>query len=122
MNSTILQSLRQNLRTSRTVRLYSSRNPLARPAPPPLPREDQREFEELLRAAQAPLLQPAKTVPAEAEATLALHPDARQPLAPEFEGETNPATGEKGGPKREPVRKWGESEGDWSFKGRVSDF
>src|SRR6266571_7885057 len=27
-----------------------------------------------------------------------------------------------GGPKREPVQRWVEKEGDWSFKGRVSDF
>jgi len=105
------------------MRFYSSQNPLVRPAPPPLPRDDQREFEELVRASQAPLSQPAKTSKqAEREATLALHPDARAPLAPEFEGETNPSTGEQGGPKREPVKKWVDSEGDWSFKGRVSDF
>ncbi|EED78772.1 predicted protein, partial [Postia placenta Mad-698-R] len=93
---------------------------LERPSPPPLPRADQREFEEMVRAAQAPLSQ--RSAVADAEAELALHPDAREPLAPEFEGDTNPATGEKDGPKREPVRKWVESEGDWSFKGRVSDF
>lgn len=51
-----------------------------------------------------------------------LHPDARKPIEPEFEGEINPKTGERGGPKREPVRQWTEEGGDWSFKGRVSDF
>jgi len=92
---------------------------LSRPSPPPLPREQQREFEELQRAAQAPLAFPK----ADSEAELALHPDARKPIKPDFEGEVNPVTGERGGPKREPVGKWGEnSEGDWSFKGRVSDF
>ena len=40
----------------------------------------------------------------------------------EFEGDVNPVTGEQGGPKREPVGRWGEDDGDWSFKGRVSDF
>ncbi|PFH51532.1 hypothetical protein AMATHDRAFT_103988, partial [Amanita thiersii Skay4041] len=50
----------------------------------------------------------------------ALHPDARQPVKPEFDGDTNPLTGEMGGPKREPVKTW--VEGDWSFQGRVSDF
>ncbi|KAG6849571.1 hypothetical protein H0H93_007352 [Arthromyces matolae] len=84
---------------------------ISRPAPPPLPREQQREFEQLQRA------------PSQTEADLALHPDARIPLRPDFEGEINPQTGEHGGPKQEPVRKWGDdSEGDWSFKGRVSDF
>ncbi|KAG8213976.1 hypothetical protein J3R82DRAFT_10725 [Butyriboletus roseoflavus] len=91
---------------------------LNRPCPPPLPREQQREFEDLQRAAQMPL-----SSPAEAEAELALHPDARKPLKPDFEGDINPLTGEQGGPKTEPVRKWVEQDdGDWSLKGRVSDF
>ncbi|KAG5648492.1 hypothetical protein DXG03_003103 [Asterophora parasitica] len=87
---------------------------LSRPAPPPLPRDQQREFEDLQRAAQTPLS-------TKADAELALHPDARTPLSPDFEGDVNPVTGEQGGPKWEPVGKWGE-QGDWSFKGRVSDF
>ncbi|KZT28970.1 hypothetical protein NEOLEDRAFT_1160660 [Neolentinus lepideus HHB14362 ss-1] len=94
--------------------------PLARPSPPPLPAEQQQEFEELVRAAQAPLSRPSAR--SEAEAQLAMHPDARAPLRAEFEGEVNPSTGEIGGPKREPVKKWRDDEGDWSFKGRVSDF
>ncbi|PCH43648.1 hypothetical protein WOLCODRAFT_138496 [Wolfiporia cocos MD-104 SS10] len=110
--------------SSTRARWYSSRNPLDRPSPPPLPRSDQREFEELVRAVQAPL-QSAQSQRGSAdavEADFSLHPDARKPLPPDFEGEVNPATGEQGGPKREPVGKWGESDGDWSFKGRVSDF
>ncbi|KIL66256.1 hypothetical protein M378DRAFT_161118 [Amanita muscaria Koide BX008] len=87
---------------------------LHRPSPPPLPRNQQREFEELVRKAQGSSSQHVS------DSELAMHPDARQPLEPEFAGDTNPVTGEKGGPKREPVRKW--HEGDWSFKGRVSDF
>ncbi|KZP34613.1 hypothetical protein FIBSPDRAFT_846703 [Athelia psychrophila] len=90
------------------------------PAPPSLPREQQREFKELLRSAQAPLS--ASTSKADAEAELALHPDARKPLKPEFEGDINPKTGEEGGPKREPVRQWIDGDGDWSHKGRVTDF
>lgn len=39
---------------------------------------------------------------------------------PEFDGDTNPKTGEVGGPKTEPLR-WG-SGGDWSYNGRVTDF
>ncbi|KAK3896835.1 hypothetical protein C8A05DRAFT_20275 [Staphylotrichum tortipilum] len=44
----------------------------------------------------------------------------RRGAPPEFEGERNPATGEVGGPKNEPLR-WG-SGGDWSFNGRCTDF
>ncbi|KAL5628561.1 hypothetical protein BROUX41_003309 [Berkeleyomyces rouxiae] len=39
---------------------------------------------------------------------------------PEFNGDTNPATGEVGGPKNEPLR-WG-GQSDWSFNGRATDF
>jgi hypothetical protein len=87
-----------------------------RPAPPPLPKEDQRDFENLVRQAQ-------KT-DTEAEAAMTLHPDARKPVSPNFEGGTNPQTGERGGPTTEPVGRWSEDPeaGDWSFKGRVSDF
>lgn len=89
---------------------------LNRPAPPSLPRELQREFEELQRTAQAPLSS-TQAFP------LNTHPDAREPLKPEFEGDVNPITGEEGGPKREPIGRWGQDQGgDWSFKGRVSDF
>ncbi|KAG1752984.1 hypothetical protein EDB19DRAFT_1670955 [Suillus lakei] len=92
------------------TRGMSSSN-LNRPSPPPLPRELQREFEELQRSAQMPLSSPTLSHD-EAEAQMSLHPDARKPLTPEFEG----------GPKREPVGKWSDDGGDWSFKGRVSDF
>ncbi|KAK7472836.1 hypothetical protein VKT23_000943 [Stygiomarasmius scandens] len=85
----------------------------ARPAPPPLPRRQQQEFEDLQRAVHSDSV---------SESNLALHPDARKPLQPTFEGDINPVTGEQGGPKQEPVSRWGNSEGDWSFKGRVSDF
>ena len=47
-----------------------------------------------------------------------LHPNVRRGAQPEFEGETNPRTGEVGGPKNDPLR-W---QGDWSYNGRVSDF
>ncbi|GAB7349198.1 hypothetical protein MBLNU459_g8127t1 [Dothideomycetes sp. NU459] len=49
-----------------------------------------------------------------------LHPNVRRGAPPEFEGETNPKTGEVGGPKNEPLR-WGHG-GDWSYNGRVTDF
>jgi len=95
-----------------------------RPGPPPLPRQQQREFEELQKAAQTPLAGSSSVKASDVvEAELALHPDARRPLPPTFEGDVNPYTGEEGGPKREPVGKWSsDTDGDWSFKGRVSDF
>jgi hypothetical protein len=89
--------------------------PTTRPAPHPLPPEQQREFEQLQRQAGA-MANGAPPGPAER------HPDAPVPLKAEFDGDINPATGERGGPKREPVQRWIEEEGDWSFKGRVSDF
>lgn len=49
-----------------------------------------------------------------------LHPNVRRGAKPEFEGDTNPQTGEVGGPKNEPLR-WGVA-GDWSYNGRVTDF
>ncbi|KAI0047764.1 hypothetical protein FA95DRAFT_1558756 [Auriscalpium vulgare] len=90
----------------RPSRSMSSQPPISRPAPPPLPATQQREFEELVRSA---------------EASPSAHPDTPTPLKADFEGDVNPVTGERGGPKREPVGRWTE-EGDWSFKGRVSDF
>ncbi|KAK5175223.1 uncharacterized protein LTR77_000360 [Saxophila tyrrhenica] len=47
-----------------------------------------------------------------------LHPNVRRGAKPEFEGDTNPKTGEVGGPKNDPLR-W---KGDWSYNGRVTDF
>lgn len=86
-----------------------------RPGPPPLDRASQREFEELQRRVNAPASKPAPgTTGAETtavitdeskvdEQTLTMHPDLRKPPPPLFEGETNPTTGEIGGPKREPL-------------------
>ena len=84
------------------------------PKPLPLPTEDQREFEELLRKAQ---------LTTDSNVDLSGHSDVHKPITPQFEGDVNPETGEQGGPKQEPVKQWGaDSGGDWSFKGRVSDF
>ncbi|KAF7361834.1 Succinate dehydrogenase assembly factor 4, mitochondrial [Mycena venus] len=83
------------------LRRYSSLN---RPSPIPLPREQQREFEQLQRAAQTPLA--ANNTP---DDDLQLHPDAREPLRAEFEGDVNPKTGEQGGPKREPKRRFNQN-------------
>jgi Protein of unknown function (DUF1674) len=88
---------------------------ITRPAPHPLPPEEQHEFEMLQRQAEAM----ANNAP---PGRVERHPDAPAPLKAEFDGDINPATGERGGPKREPIQRWIEEEGDWSFKGRVSDF
>jgi len=94
--------------------------PLNRPAPHPLPPEQQREFEALQRhAAEAITMTNVLAGPGPTEGR---HPDAPVPLDAEFDGDVNPATGERGGPKREPVQRWIKDGGDWSFKGRVSDF
>ncbi|KAI9455318.1 hypothetical protein BJY52DRAFT_1122042 [Lactarius psammicola] len=92
----------------------ASRPLLSRPAPLPLPPDQQREFEALQRQAEA--------TANGREDQVERHPDAPVPLQTEFIGDVNPATGERGGPKREPIQRWVEKEGDWSFKGRVSDF
>ncbi|KAK3320404.1 hypothetical protein B0T19DRAFT_240168 [Cercophora scortea] len=77
---------------------------------------------------QTPEQPPAQQVVAAAAAAAAAAADGSASLSggirkgapPEFEGETNPKTGEVGGPKNEPLR-WG-SAGDWSYNGRVTDF
>lgn len=114
----MLRSLRYALSTRICVKTTSAKRTIVqfnKPGPPPLPAEQQREFEELVRAANS------GTTTIETNNQDLLHPDARKPIPPEFEGEVNPQTGEIGGPKREPVRQW-TAEGDWSYKGRVSDF
>jgi hypothetical protein len=47
-----------------------------------------------------------------------VHPDARRKPSPDFEGETNPETGEVGGPKKDPLT-WAR---EWSYGGRATDF
>ncbi|KAK3822164.1 MAG: hypothetical protein JOS17DRAFT_753970 [Linnemannia elongata] len=90
--------------TAITTRAYSKGLRPRGPGPIPLESaKDQAEFEQLVKNA--------------ASAPATSHPDAQTPVPDEFQGDTNPTTGEVGGPKREPVRF-----GDWSFKGRVTDF
>jgi hypothetical protein len=86
----------------------------SQPSPLPLPPNEQREFEQLQKEAN-------KSSSSDHDSDLQ-HPDARQPLPSTFEGDINPETGEQGGPKREPVGRWGDGLEDWSHKGRVSDF
>jgi hypothetical protein len=130
------------LLTRRIPLIIRSPNPIRlsstfqnRPGPPKLPAEQQAEFERLQRAASvSSAFQPQEETPA-AVATPAtsqirhtttpeklddMNVAYRRGAPPEFEGETNPKTGEVGGPKNEPLR-WGGA-GDWSYNGRVTDF
>ncbi|KAI8807065.1 hypothetical protein BJ742DRAFT_342023 [Cladochytrium replicatum] len=95
-------------------RSYSAKPPFERrPGPIPLgDTQQQKEFEELLRRAEA---DEQKRVDAKEELT---HRDQEKEPLPRYEGDINPTTGEQGGPKGpEPTRY-----GDWERKGRVFDF
>jgi len=108
----LLQIPRRTLTTSAS--LCYPRTPFgSTPSPPQLSPEEQKEFEELVRKAQMRLVGTGATDEAQSN----MHPDARKPIEPEFEGDVNPITGERGGPKRDPLR-----HGDWSFSGKVTDF
>ncbi|KAG8948899.1 putative mitochondrial protein, conserved [Tulasnella sp. 424] len=136
--TSLLQSLRATATRSNRVgtRSLSSSLPVYRnvpnfnrPGPPPLPAEDQKEFEELVRKAQAPLSGDSakaaegvgqldvKTVSADGDL---VHPDARPKPSPDFVGDVNPETGEQGGPKKNPLN-WG-ADGEWTYGGRAVDF
>lgn len=75
------------------------------PAPPELPASEQREWRDLQRRAE------------ERSQEVYFHPDVRRKPQPDFDGDRNPATGEIGGPKNDPLR-----HGDYSYNGRVTDF
>lgn len=80
---------------------------IPRPSPLPLPKNDQNLFEQSVKNASQPATSPNDDA----------HPAARKPLPADFEGDTNPITGEQGGPKQEPLK-----HGDWSYAGRTTDF
>ncbi|GAK65881.1 uncharacterized protein PAN0_010c4103 [Moesziomyces antarcticus] len=84
-----------------------------RPGPPPLPAQEQKEFENLVKQKQnaSPFL---ASDPEKGD----MHPDARRKPRPEFEGETNPSTGEIGGPKNDPLK----YDKEWTYGGRATDF
>jgi len=82
-----------------------------RPSPPRLPKHLQEEFEKLQKRAEA---SPTGNIGPDGQE---LHPDVRRSVPADFTGDRNPVTGEVGGPKTEPTK-----HGDWSFRGRVSDF
>lgn len=98
-------------------------------APPKLPKEQQEEFEKLQKVANSQIAIEEYNERAgggengSSEAnTLSkndiggFHPQYYK-IIPEFEGNVNPKTGERGGPKQDPTK-----HGDWAFNGRVSDF
>ncbi|CAG8584093.1 6660_t:CDS:2 [Dentiscutata heterogama] len=95
-------------------RSYTTDPSLKRPGPIPLgdPKE-QKEFEELVRKNQGSF---TSAIMAVEEEELQVHPDAREKLPAEFEGEKNPVTGEIGGPKQDPLK-----HGDWIISGRIAE-
>lgn len=99
------------------------------PAPPQLPKEEQEEFERLQRVAQSQEAIDSYNKEIEEDHTKesanspflktdigGFSPEFSKTI-PEFEGDVNPKTGERGGPKQDPLRY-----GDYSFNGRVTDF
>ncbi|KAF2664088.1 DUF1674 domain protein [Microthyrium microscopicum] len=103
-------------------------------SPPRLPKEEQEIFEELQRRSTGAFSQPreeakesqpselksSESTTPEATKSEEVHPNLRRGAPPEFAGDTNPKTGEVGGPKNEPQR-WGPGS-DYSYNGRVTDF
>ncbi|CCU99865.1 unnamed protein product [Malassezia sympodialis ATCC 42132] len=103
------------LRTFASSVLARSDAPFSRPGPIPLPKEEQKEFEKLVRDKENTI--PFADIDKEGKESNA-HPDARQKASVEFEGDVNPVTGEVGGPKTDPLR-WNS---EWTFGGRATDF
>lgn len=100
------------------------------PSPPKLPKEQQEEFERLQKIAnsQAAIddynqkLQgngttSTSSAPPNLKTDIGGFSTSYLKTIPEFEGDVNPKTGEKGGPKQDPLKF-----NDWSFNGRVTDF
>ncbi|PWN38692.1 hypothetical protein IE81DRAFT_327238 [Ceraceosorus guamensis] len=90
-------------------------SPFSRPGPPPLPPKEQREFERLVKEKSNALQFNSNASGNESDA---IHPDARRVPTPDFEGDTNPSTGEVGGPKKDPLA-W---QREWTYGGRATDF
>ena len=102
------------------------------PGPPRLPKEQQEEFEKLQSIANSQIAieeyndqiaqQQAEGSTQEPKAPIVnseIGSFSSLKLVPDFEGEVNPKTGERGGPKQEPLK---HTKDEWSFKGRVIDF
>lgn len=98
----------------------------SRPGPPPLPKEQQEEFERLQKIASSQIAIEEynskvtgedQTLSPVVEEKTTIGSFVNTTTIPEFEGDVNPETGEIGGPKQDPTR-----HGDWAFNGRVTDF
>ena len=112
----------------RSTRFYSSKFDFT-PGPPPLPKEEQEEFERLQKIAnsQAAIEEYNQKIndgennkdftPILNKTDIGNFSPEFFKTIPEFEGDVNPKTGERGGPKQDPLR-----HGDYSFNGRVTDF
>lgn len=101
-----------------------------KPSPPQLPRQEQQEFERLQKNANSQAVIDDYNAQVSEDSTKeslnnkmltkddigSFSPEFSKTI-PEFEGDTNPKTGEIGGPKQDPLRY-----GDYSFNGRVTDF
>ncbi|CUM65802.1 uncharacterized protein PRCAT00003450001 [Priceomyces carsonii] len=115
-------------------RFYSSKfSNEFKPSPPKLPKEEQEEFEALQKVASSQIAiedyndRIRKAGSTEGGASLSQEqPQMNSDIGgfqvlktiPEFEGDVNPKTGERGGPKQDPLK----HSSDWSFNGRVTDF
>ncbi|EIW67849.1 hypothetical protein TREMEDRAFT_32993 [Tremella mesenterica DSM 1558] len=102
--------------TSRTISTslitLTSRS-FSRPGPPPLPPADQAEFDRLLKINSS--IETSSVSDGKNE--LEEHRDLRRGPKPDFQGEENPKTGERGGPKVDPFKS---GDNDWSYAGRVT--
>lgn len=121
--------MRSSLPTILQRRLISI-NTKETPSPPKLPKKDQEEFERLQRIASSQEAIEEYNRKIKDDVTKeslnnelltkndigAFSPEFSKTI-PEFEGEVNPKTGERGGPKQDPLKY-----GDYSFNGRVTDF
>lgn len=80
--------------------------------------EDVAELNEKLAKAGPNIEGAAAEVLSEKQQETLLHPDFHYSnIKPDFDGDTNPQTGEVGGPKQDPLR-----HGDYAFNCRVTDF
>lgn len=101
------------------------------PGPPRLPKEEQEEFERLQQIANSQAAIDEYNAQIEtkgyAESSVADTPKLTAEIGgfqylktiPDFEGDVNPKTGERGGPKQDPQRY---TKDEWTFNGRVIDF
>ncbi|WRT68332.1 uncharacterized protein IL334_005308 [Kwoniella shivajii] len=113
--------LRPRSITTSTIQFAKKAPSFSRPGPPPLPPSDQAEFDALIKANETVGASPAIVDDPEKgiDASEELHKDVRRGPKPDFIGDVNPKTGERGGPKSDPFKA---GDQDWSYAGRVTDF